>query len=133
SILSSSRSRTPLGTDADGNPLNTCRGNRTARCDGAGTLPSQRLLHTTSLPHGCSIPTSMNIVSPTPLPDWVPHVPVPVNLRRLFLQASFVGCGDIRTVAATDSSALCRPGCLFAAIKGTRADGHQYIREAIQN
>jgi UDP-N-acetylmuramoyl-L-alanyl-D-glutamate--2,6-diaminopimelate ligase len=63
--------------------------------------------------------------------QWVPHVPVPVNLRRLFPRASFVGCGDIHTVLATDRSSECQPHSLFAVIRGSRADGHAYIREAL--
>ena len=53
--------------------------------------------------------------------QWVPHVPVPVNLRRLFPRASFVGCGDIHTAAATDCSGECQPHSLFAVIRGARA------------
>src|SRR4029077_6437254 len=45
--------------------------------------------------------------------------------------ASFVGCGDIHCVDVTDNSAECRPNSLFAVIRGTRADGHQYIGDAI--
>src|SRR5262245_28252211 len=61
--------------------------------------------------------------------QWVPDVPVTVNLRRLFPQASFVGCGDIRTQHVTDRSTECRPGSVFAVIRGTRCDGHDYIGE----
>lgn len=63
---------------------------------------------------------------------WVPHVPVTVNLRRLLPGASFVGCGDIRTSHATDRSADCRANSLFAVIRGSRADGHQFICDAIE-
>lgn len=63
--------------------------------------------------------------------QWVPHVPVPVNLRRLFPSASFVGCGEIRTCFATDHSSACRPGAVFAVIRGTKADGREFIAEAI--
>ncbi|HTI50740.1 MAG TPA: Mur ligase family protein, partial [Planctomycetaceae bacterium] len=69
---------------------------------------------------------------PTPLMmPWALHVPVPINLRRLFPQASFVGCADLRVTFATDRSSECRPNTLFAVIRGTRADGYQYIREAL--
>lgn len=64
--------------------------------------------------------------------QWVPQVPVAVNLRRLFPKASFVGCADICTLFATDKSSECRPQSLFAVIRGTRADGHEYISDAIQ-
>ena len=58
---------------------------------------------------------------------------VAVNLRRIFPSASFVGCGDIRASAATDDSVDCRPGVLFAAIRGHRSDGHQFITQALEN
>jgi UDP-N-acetylmuramoyl-L-alanyl-D-glutamate--2,6-diaminopimelate ligase len=68
---------------------------------------------------------------PSPLMPWAPHVPVPVNLRRLLPQASFVGCGDLRVTFATDKSGECRPNSLFAVIRGTRASGFDHLREAI--
>lgn len=64
-------------------------------------------------------------------PAWAPHVPVPVNLRRLFPQASFVGCGDLRVTFATERSGESRPNCLFAVIRGTRHDGNEFVNEAI--
>jgi UDP-N-acetylmuramoyl-L-alanyl-D-glutamate--2,6-diaminopimelate ligase len=66
-----------------------------------------------------------------PMLQWVPHLPVAVNLRRLFPQASFVGCGDIHCSEVTDRSTACRPHSLFAVIRGTGADGHEYIRDAL--
>jgi UDP-N-acetylmuramoyl-L-alanyl-D-glutamate--2,6-diaminopimelate ligase len=63
--------------------------------------------------------------------QWVPHVPVPVNLRRLFPRASFVGCGDIRAMDVTNHSGECRANSLFAVIRGAHADGHQFIHEAL--
>src|SRR5579872_1040993 len=74
----------------------------------------------------------MNSDQPVPMLQWVPHVPVPVNLRRLFPQASFVGCGDIRTLDATDRSDECGANSLFAVIRGASADGHSFIADAIQ-
>ncbi len=74
----------------------------------------------------------MNSDQPVPMLQWVPHVPVPVNLRRLFPQASFVGCGDIHCMEVTDRSSECRPNSLFAVIRGTKADGHQHINEALK-
>jgi UDP-N-acetylmuramoyl-L-alanyl-D-glutamate--2,6-diaminopimelate ligase len=68
-----------------------------------------------------------------PMLQWVPHVPVAVNLRRLFPQASFVGCGDIHCTAVTDRSTSCRPNSLFAVIRGVHADGHDFIREALEH
>src|SRR5882762_8616942 len=67
-----------------------------------------------------------------PMLQWVPHVPVAVNLRRLFPQASFVGRGDIHCTAVTDRSTSCGPNSLFAVIRGARADGHDYIRDALE-
>lgn len=63
---------------------------------------------------------------------WALHVPVPVNLRRLLPQSSFVGCGDLRVLFATDRSSECRPGCLFAVVRGTRSDGYAHVREALE-
>ncbi|MDA1015917.1 MAG: UDP-N-acetylmuramoyl-L-alanyl-D-glutamate--2,6-diaminopimelate ligase [Planctomycetota bacterium] len=63
----------------------------------------------------------------------LPQFQVPISLRRLFPQASFVGCADARVVAATEDSRACTEGCLFAAIPGTRYDGSQFIAKAIAN
>lgn len=57
----------------------------------------------------------------------------PVSLRRLFPQASFVGCADIQVVDASDDSRRCLPQSLFAAIPGTNADGRDFIADAITN
>ncbi len=73
----------------------------------------------------------MNNDQPDSSLQWVPHVPVAVNLRRLFPRASFVGCGDIHTADVTDRSGQCRPNSLFAVIRGAAVDGHCYIRDAI--
>ena len=91
-----------------------------------GRYPSQRFLTAPTV-----ITSVMNSDESFPMLQWVPHVPVAVNLRKLLPQASFVGCGDIHCTDATDRSAECRPGSLFAAIRGTRADGHEHISEAI--
>ena len=58
--------------------------------------------------------------------------PVTVSLRRLFPSASFVGCGDIRVREATDVSGSCEPGSLFAAVRGTRHDGVDYVNAALE-
>ena len=58
--------------------------------------------------------------------------PVTVSLRRLFPSASFVGCGDIRVSEATDQSAVCAAGGLFAAVRGTRHDGLGYVDAALE-
>lgn len=57
---------------------------------------------------------------------------IPVSLRRLFPSASFVGCADVVTAGATEHSAHCRPGCVFAAIPGARHRGAEFIPEAIE-
>ncbi|MFN0053131.1 MAG: UDP-N-acetylmuramoyl-L-alanyl-D-glutamate--2,6-diaminopimelate ligase [Planctomycetales bacterium] len=64
---------------------------------------------------------------------WVSNLPLPVNLRRLFPQASYVGCVDIHVTSATDRSRDCQPQGLFAAIRGTSQDGCQFIAEALQH
>src|SRR5579871_3637430 len=68
------------------------------------------------------------------LPMIQPLLPtsMAVNLRRLFPGASFVGCGDIRTSAVTNNSQDCRPGVLFAAIRGHKTDGHEFISKALE-
>jgi len=54
-----------------------------------------------------------------------------VTLRRLLPAASLVGCADVRVSFATNRSGDCRPGCLFAVVRGHRADGHTFIADAI--
>ena len=56
---------------------------------------------------------------------------ITVSLRDLFPSASFVGCGDIRVAVATDRSASCEEGCLFAAVSGSRFNGMQFVEDAI--
>jgi UDP-N-acetylmuramoyl-L-alanyl-D-glutamate--2,6-diaminopimelate ligase len=65
------------------------------------------------------------------MPIPVSSVPATVTLRRLFPVASFVGCGDVRVPFATDRSSDCRSGALFAVIRGHRADGREFIGDAI--
>ena len=61
----------------------------------------------------------------------LPQNRVPVSLRRLFPQASFVGCANISVERATDHSDECTAGTLFAAIPGTRVNGAGYAFEAV--
>ncbi|MFO1045901.1 MAG: UDP-N-acetylmuramoyl-L-alanyl-D-glutamate--2,6-diaminopimelate ligase [Planctomycetaceae bacterium] len=61
----------------------------------------------------------------------VPAFPAAASLRRLFPQASFVGCSNICATDAFDNSHDVCPGSLFAAISGSKADGRQYIDDAI--
>jgi len=63
------------------------------------------------------------------LPQAGPHA---VNLRQLFPSASFVGCGDVRVTHAVANSLECRPGDLFAALRGTNRDGHDFLSEAVE-
>lgn len=63
----------------------------------------------------------------------LPHVAGPVDLRRLFPHASFIGCGNIVASQATDCSAQCRTNSVFAVIQGTRHDGANHIGEAISH
>lgn len=57
--------------------------------------------------------------------------PGQVSLRRVFPQASFVGCFDIAVSDATEDSRRAGPGCLFAVIHGTRADGTAFVKDAL--
>lgn len=61
----------------------------------------------------------------------LPASKVPVSLRRLFPQASFVGCADIRVEDATERSQACRQGALFAAVPGTQCHGANFVQDAI--
>src|SRR5690606_31338525 len=74
-------------------------------------------------PHG---PRSASLMPPT-----LTQAATPVSLRRLFASASFVGCGDLAVMDATDDSRSSKPGSLFAAIPGTQADGTQFVEDAI--
>lgn len=56
---------------------------------------------------------------------------IPISLRRLFPDASFVGCGEIVVTDATERSGDCRPGCLFAALPGTKVHGRTFVTEAV--
>ena len=62
----------------------------------------------------------------------LPKIRVPVSLRRLLPNSSFVGCADVRVSAATADSRDCAAGMLFAAISGQRSDGVRHVGEAVQ-
>ena len=66
------------------------------------------------------------------MPHWPTPRQMPVSLRRLFPQASFVGCADIRVSAATEDSRRCTTGSLFAAIAGKRVEGAHCVPDAIR-
>jgi UDP-N-acetylmuramoyl-L-alanyl-D-glutamate--2,6-diaminopimelate ligase len=57
---------------------------------------------------------------------------IPVSLRRLFPDASFVGRAEIAVTAATDRSGECAPGCLFAVLPGTKSHGREFVAEAVR-
>lgn len=57
--------------------------------------------------------------------------PAAASLRRLFPQASFVGCANICATDAFDFSHDVRPGSLFAVIHGSKVDGCQFVQDAI--
>lgn len=61
----------------------------------------------------------------------VPAFPAAASLRRLFPQASFVGCANICATDAFDNSHDVRPGSLFAVVNGSKIDGSQFIHDAI--
>lgn len=61
----------------------------------------------------------------------VPAFPAAASLRRLFPQASFVGCANICATDAFDNSHDVRPGSLFAVVNGSKQDGSQFVHEAI--
>ena len=52
-----------------------------------------------------------------------------LSLRELLPNA--VMAGDIRVTSCCADSRHCRPGDLFVALRGSVADGHDYIDEAI--
>ena len=60
------------------------------------------------------------------------HPPIAVSLKRLFPTASFVGCADIRTSFAADRSSDCRQHSTFAVVRGSRSDGREFVRDALQ-
>lgn len=57
--------------------------------------------------------------------------PGPVSIRGLIPSASFVGCADISVSAVTEYSQDCTPGCLFAALPGTRTHGREHVKQAL--
>ena len=54
-----------------------------------------------------------------------------VSIRGLIPSASFVGCADISVSAVTEYSQDCTPGCLFAALPGTRSHGREHVKQAL--
>ena len=66
------------------------------------------------------------------MPLWLPDLPSPVSLRRLFPHASFVGCGNVIASDVTEDSREAGPKTIFAAIPGTKVDGRQYAADAVR-
>jgi UDP-N-acetylmuramoyl-L-alanyl-D-glutamate--2,6-diaminopimelate ligase len=54
-----------------------------------------------------------------------------LSLRELLPNAVLVS-GDIRVTSCCADSRQCRPGDLFVALRGSAADGHDFIKEAIR-
>lgn len=54
-----------------------------------------------------------------------------VSLRKLFPQASLVGCADILVRDAVCSSVDASAGCLFAALPGASRHGREFIPDAL--
>ena len=65
------------------------------------------------------------------MPSKQTTVRSPISLRRLFPQASFVGCADIGVQRATEHSDRCDQSTLFAALPGTRTHGESHIAAAL--
>lgn len=64
--------------------------------------------------------------------DRCPQRGIPsVSLRRLLPEADFGGCSDLVVSGASRDSRRLEPGQVFVAIPGHRADGHDFIPQAI--
>jgi UDP-N-acetylmuramoyl-L-alanyl-D-glutamate--2,6-diaminopimelate ligase len=55
-----------------------------------------------------------------------------ISLRAILPDALLHGADDIVVERCSSDSRRCRPGDLFAALKGTRHDGHDHVDEAIR-
>lgn len=55
-----------------------------------------------------------------------------VRLRDLLPRAIFHGADDIVVRRCSADSRTCQPGDLFAALPGSRADGHEFVSEALR-
>ena len=54
-----------------------------------------------------------------------------VNLRRLLPDAHWFGPDDVDVAACVCDSRQAQPGVLFAALPGSRCDGHDFIADAV--
>ena len=66
------------------------------------------------------------------MPLSLPEYPRLVSLRRLFPQASFVGCGDVHVQDVTSDSRQVTRDCIFAAIPGSKLHGLDFVQDAVQ-
>jgi UDP-N-acetylmuramoyl-L-alanyl-D-glutamate--2,6-diaminopimelate ligase len=66
------------------------------------------------------------------MPQSLPELPRLVSLRRLFPQASFVGCGDVHTQDVTSDSRQASPDCVFAALSGSKLNGRDFVDDAVR-
>jgi UDP-N-acetylmuramoyl-L-alanyl-D-glutamate--2,6-diaminopimelate ligase len=55
-----------------------------------------------------------------------------VRLRQLLPDAPIFGADDVVVQSCTADSRTCREGDLFVALIGSRVDGHDYVREAVE-
>lgn len=62
--------------------------------------------------------------------DARPGMVAGLSLRQVLPEAQFVGVDDLSIAGVAESSADVRPGFLFAVIRGARAYGGDFIREA---
>jgi UDP-N-acetylmuramoyl-L-alanyl-D-glutamate--2,6-diaminopimelate ligase len=66
--------------------------------------------------------------------DRLPQRGIPsVSLRRLFPEATFVGCADWEVTGCSDDHRRLEPGQVFVAIREAQPgyDGHAFVREAL--
>ncbi|MCA8991948.1 MAG: UDP-N-acetylmuramoyl-L-alanyl-D-glutamate--2,6-diaminopimelate ligase [Planctomycetaceae bacterium] len=56
-----------------------------------------------------------------------------ISLKALLPSARFVNCHDITVADVTEKSCDVRPGCLFAALPGTRIHGRDFVPEALRS
>ncbi len=55
----------------------------------------------------------------------------PIRLREVLPGAEVSAAGDVRARGCACDSRDCRPGDVFVALAGTRADGHDFAAEAV--
>ena len=65
------------------------------------------------------------------MPAWTPQTRR-VSLRQLCPAARFFGADDIIVESVAADSREVQPGDLFAAVSGTRTDGHLHVPEALE-